>query len=166
MSKAFTSEETPDTAVLGRPARPPSAIKRPITPEGHAALVEELRRLTEVERPALRAREDADAVGARAALEHRVGFVLTTLDGVEVVTPPRPDGAARFGSVVRVEDESGGTRTLRIVGPDEADAAEGRVSTESPLARALLGRRAGDEVELRTPRGVVVYAVMDVDGWG
>lgn len=163
MSKAFTSEETADTAVLGRPARRADGALRPITTEGHAALREALRHATEELRPALRVSTEPDAPAQRAALEHRINFLLTTLESVTPIAPPAPDGTVRFGSRVTLEQEDGALRQVRIVGPDEADTGAGTISTESPLAAALLGRQVGDEVELKRPRGVVTAVITEVD---
>lgn len=163
MSKAFTSEESPDLSIPGRAAeRAAPGELRPITPRGHAALLGELRRLTEEVRPARRRSADPDAPAQLAALEHRVSFLLTTLESVRVVEPPADDGAVRFGSAVRLCWEDGREQTLRLVGPDEADVASGALSVEAPLARALLGREVGDEVEVRRPRGVETATILAI----
>lgn len=163
MSKAFTSEDAPDLSIPGRAAERavPGAL-RPITPRGHAALLGELRHLTEEERPRLRRSADPDAPARLAALEHRIGFLLTTLESVRVVEPPADDGAVRFGSTVRLAWEDGREQSVRVVGPDEADVAAGALSVEAPLARALLGRAVGDEVEVRRPRGVEIATILAI----
>jgi len=73
-----------------------------------------------------------------------------------------PEGEVGFGSWVTVEDEAGRRVTWRIVGPDEADPRGGAVSVDAPLARALLGRRAGDEVEVARPGGGAEIKVIEV----
>ena len=75
---------------------------------------------------------------------------------------PKRAGSAAFGSWVELEDEAGQRRTWRIVGPDEVDARQGRVSVHAPLGRALLGRSAGDEVEVERPDGARTYTVLAV----
>jgi transcription elongation factor GreB len=67
-----------------------------------------------------------------------------------------------FGAWVSLEDEEGQETTYRIVGPDEADVRAGRLSVESPLARALLGRQVGESVQFERPRGTVEYTVTRV----
>ncbi len=147
MSKAFTSEETPDEAVLGRTvSRAARGAERPMTPEGYQAL------LAEVER--LRVAKVAAEALERAGLEHRLALLTATVESVRVVEPPPPDGTVRFGATVTLRWDDGRAQVLRLVGPDEADGA-GKVSVESPLARALLEHREGDEVELVLPRGEV-----------
>jgi transcription elongation factor GreB len=145
MSKAFTSEETPDTAPLVRePPRLAPGEVRWVTPEGQAALRAELERLR-------------DAGDARAALVERTLQVLTVL-GPESA----PEGVVGFGTWVTVEDEDGATTTWRVVGPDEADARAHRVSVHAPLAQALMGHAVGDAVEVRRPAGAHELTIVAV----
>lgn len=137
VSKAFTSEETQDAPVLGRPVqRAPRGQERPMTPEGHRALVAERERLRG---------------GRTDELKHRLAVVVATLESVRIVTPPPRDGTVRFGSTVKLQWDDGREQVVRLVGVDEA-GAEG-ISVESPLARTLLERQEGDEVEVNRPRG-------------
>lgn len=157
VSKAFTSEETPDAAPLIRaPPRLAPGEVRYVTPEGHAALRGELERLA-AERAAAPDPARAEAIAARAAL------VEATLATLTVLSPAAAaDGKVAFGTWVTVEDEAGARTTWRIVGPDEADARRGLVSAAAPVARALLGREVGDEVEVILPGGRAAYTVVDV----
>lgn len=166
MSKAFTSEETPDASIVGRTVRraEPGA-ERPITAEGHRALGAELRRLTQEERPRLRGlRDPLEREPKLAELDHRIALLEATLASVRVVEAA---GAAahgvRFGSRVTIEWEGGRRQRIQLVGPDEADAREGRVSSESPLARSLMGRIVGEEVEIELPRGVDSATILAVE---
>jgi transcription elongation factor GreB len=148
MSKAFTSEETPDEAPLTRtPTRLAPGEVRYVTPEGHTAL-----------RAALdAARADATPAGtARAALLEATLATLTPL------VSDAPLGEAAFGRWVTVEDQAGARTTWRLVGPDESDARRGLVGVSAPLARAVLGRRAGDEVEVERPGGARRLTVVAV----
>jgi len=156
MSKAFTDEESQDAAVRGRAVTvAPRGQKRPITPRGHRALADELERLASVERPRVLALAGEVAGEAqRQQLEHRVALLSATLQSVYVVTPTPADGEVRFGSVVTLAWDDGRTQVVELVGPDEADSKLGRVSVESPLARTLLGQKAGDVVEVERPRGL------------
>lgn len=156
MSKAFTSEETPGEAPLVRttPRLAPGEL-RYVTPDGHAALRAELARV-EAER--------AGAAPVRAeALARRAALLESTLATLTVLSPDdAAEGRVAFGSWVTVEDEAGTRTTWRIVGPDEADARHGLVSAASPVGRALLGREAGDAVEVDRPGGRVELAVVEV----
>lgn len=158
VSKAFTSEETEDDAVVGRPiARAARGHERPITKEGYRALLEEARRV----RVELAGKVQVDPSGS--LLEHRLRELEATLESVRVVEPVSVDGSIRFGSRVAVRWDDGRTQVVRLVGPDEADAKRGEVSIESPLAQALLGFAAGDRVELLRPGSELGGEVLSVD---
>jgi transcription elongation factor GreB len=82
---------------------------------------------------------------------------------LEVVKePPRDRGRVAFGAWVTLEDEDGTEVRYQIVGPDEFDAPSGRISLDSPVARALIGKRDGDEVTVRRPKGDITYTIVDV----
>ncbi len=149
MSKAFTSEETPDEGPLTRaaPRLAPGEV-RYVTPEGQASL----RRALEAARAA-RTPEG----NARAALLEATLQVLTVHGPAGA-----PAGEAAFARWVTVEDQDGRRTTWRLVGPDEADARRGLLSAHAPLGRALLGCRAGDEVELPRPEGARRLTVVAV----
>lgn len=159
MSKAFTKDDGADDAPLV-PSRPPLAAGVPnyVTPAGLAALRSELHRL-EAERVALASHPmGADRSRAAAALAARLGELVARIGSAVVVDPVnQPRDEVRFGATVtvvaRVGDGDGVERRYRIVGVDEADAARGRVAFVAPVARALLGKRVGDEATVRTPRG-------------
>ena len=158
--------------------RPPAKPSSPyITAEGAAALREELQRLWKVERPeVVRALSAAAAEGDRSenaeyiyrkkqlgGIDRRVRYLSKRLDQVQVVDRvPDDQSEVRFGAWVSLLDEEGNPLEYRIVGADETDAALGWVSIDSPVARALLGKRSGDEVEVRLPEGEVVFEVRDV----
>jgi transcription elongation factor GreB len=163
VSKAFTSEETPEAEVL---ARPPPRLGpgevRYVTPEGHAALRAALERA----QGALAALADvapAAREARRAELERRTGFLQATLAALTVLGPEAaPEGQVAFGRWVTVEDEAGERASWRVVGPDEADAKRRLVSVDAPLARALLGKRAGETATVRRPAGEVELTVVEV----
>ena len=164
MSKAFTDEESADSSVVGRPVqRANRGEERPMTVEGHRALLEELRRLTEVERPALKANTALDAEARLKELEHRVALIAATLESVRVVPVAAGTGQARFGSTVSLRWSDGREQRLRLVGPDETDVKQGLVSIDSPLAQSLVGREVGDEVEVERPRGLETATVLSVE---
>jgi len=158
--------------------RPPQAPgSRFITPAGHARLRAELDELWRVERPRVtQAVSEAAAQGDRSEnadytygkrrlreIDRRVRFLRQRLEGMVVVDRP-PDDRQRvyFGAWVTLEGEDRGELRVRIVGPDEFDAAPGFVSMDAPLARALLGKRLDDEVTVHAPEGARTYAIVDV----
>jgi transcription elongation factor GreB len=163
VSKAFTSEEPQDEAPLGRaPPRLAPGEVRHVTPEGHAALRAELARI-EGARAALGGVPEAERKARADDLARRAALVEATLAAVTVADPASaPDGMAAFGTWVTVEDEAGARTTWRLVGPDEADARRGQVSTHAPLGRALLGHRAGEVVEVARPSGVAEVEIVEV----
>ena len=153
MSKAFTDEETPvpdDPEPL-----PPRERELPITRAGLARLRAELAALSAA---------GQSEIGAR-----RARVLAQVLSSVYVQEPSLVDGRAGFGTSVTVEDAGGHRTSYEIVGPDEVEPGRGQISVASPVARALLGKRAGDVVVLRRPRGdtevtVVSVTVAQVEG--
>lgn len=151
-----------------------------ITPEGAKRLRAELDQLWTVERPRVTQEvADAAAQGDRSEnaeyiygkrrlreIDRRVRFLSKRLDAITIVSEPPSDPARVFFSAyVRVEDEDGAEKTYRIVGADESDLDQGYISIDSPVARGLIGKRRGDEVTVRVPRGEVVYTILAV-GYG
>jgi transcription elongation factor GreB len=155
MSKAFTSEETPDPVAPARelPRLRPGEL-RYVTPEGQAALRAELARLAA---PGATPAAPDDERTKRAVYLERLLAILTVL-GPEGV----PEGEVGFGTWAVLEDEEGRRRTWRIVGPDEADARAGAVSALAPLGQALLGRSAGETIEVVRPDGTRAYTIRQV----
>ena len=166
-----------------KPATTPGS--KYITPAGIRRLREELDHLWRVERPEVtRAVAEAAAQGDRSEnaeytygkrrlreIDGRVRFLRKRLDGMVVVSaPPADPRRVFFGAWVELEDEDGGLRRHRIVGPDEFDMAPGYISMDSPLSRALLGRRLDDEVRIELPGGgrqtLVITAIAYEDGSG
>jgi transcription elongation factor GreB len=148
------------------------------TPEGERRLRQELDDLWRVERPAVtRAVAEAAAMGDRSEnaeyiygkrrlreIDRRVRYLRGRLDGLKVVSgPPSDRSRVFFGAWVTVEDESGSIRRHRIVGPDEFDREPGYVSMDSPLGRALLGKRIDDEVEVQLPGGTRRLSVTAIE---
>jgi transcription elongation factor GreB len=148
-----------------------------ITPDGAKRLREELDWLWKVERPKVtQGVSDAAAEGDRSEnaeyiygkkrlreIDRRIRFLTKRLDLLTVVTsPPSSTDRVYFGAWVRLEDEAGEERIYRIVGPDESDAAQGWISLDAPMGRALLGKREGDEVMVRRPAGDATFTILDV----
>ncbi|HET7203731.1 MAG TPA: transcription elongation factor GreB [Steroidobacteraceae bacterium] len=162
---------------MTRYRKPQAAGSRYATPEGAKRLRAELDDLWRVQRPQVtRAVQEAAAQGDRSEnaeytygkrqlreIDRRVRFLRKRLEGLVVVSRP-PDDRSRvfFGAWVTVEDECGSESEFRIVGPDELDPARRYVSMDSPLARALMGRRADDEVTIEVPGGRKTYVVVEI----
>ena len=159
-----------------RPREVPGS--RFITPEGHGRLRAELEELWRVERPRVtQAVAEAAAQGDRSEnaeytygkrrlreIDRRVRFLRQRLEGMVVVDRPPSDPArVYFGAWVTLEDDDGSTLRVRIVGPDEFDAAPGYISMDAPLARALMGKRLDDELRVEAPGGERHYTITGID---
>lgn len=153
MSKAFTkeSDDASDAPSLRARAPLPAGTPNYVTRRGLLELRQELAQL-EAERDAPAA---ADAPAGRAStLAGRVAELAARVASAVVVAPPDPPtNEVRFGAMVVVRDDHGHERRVQIVGVDEAHAADGRIAFVAPLARALLGKRVGDQTTVRTPKG-------------
>ena len=153
--------------------------KVPLTKTGAEKLREELHQLKTVERPAViteikeaRAHGDLsenaeyDAAKERQSfLEGRILDLESKLSNAQIIDPTEldVDGRCVFGATVDLADlESGDSVTYQIVGDDEADLKTGKISVSSPIARALIGKYAGDVAEVMAPGGVKEYEILDV----
>lgn len=104
-----------------------------------------------------------DALEEQAALEHRIADLQRRLART-IIAASAPDGRAGVGSVVSVRDtETGTTLSFQLVGDGESDPDDDRISVAAPIGSSLLGRRAGDTVEVDSPRGLQRLLVMQVE---
>jgi transcription elongation factor GreA len=153
--------------------------KTPITVRGVELMRAELHRLKSVERPAVsqaiadaRSHGDLSENAEYEAARERQGFIEGRISDLEAklgnahIIDPKlhdADGRVVFGATVDLEDKSASAPvTWQIVGEDEADIKSGKISISSPIARSLIGKYAGDEVEAQTPGGVRRYEILDV----
>jgi len=150
----------------------------PMTPEGYQRLQEELKHLIRVERPRVvqdiaEARDHGDLSenAEYDAAKERQGFVegrIAEINGkmarAQVIDVSNIDtDKVVFGATVTVyDDESESESTYRIVGEDESDIKQGLISISSPVAKALIGHRIGDEVQIKVPSGVRIYEIIDI----
>ena len=152
--------------------------KVPMTVTGYASLQEEMKRLKTVDRLEVikqiaEAREHGDisenaeyhaARERQSFIEGRLSELEDKISRAEVIDPSTLSGKdVKFGATVTLADEDTDEKaTYRIVGEDEADIKDRRLSITSPLARALIGKKVGDSVEVSTPRGSKVYEITRV----
>jgi len=178
MSKAFTKETDSDDDDLVLPPLPAGG-KNYITPAGYARMRDALLNLMDVERPKVveavywaasngDRSENGDYIYGKKRLreiDRRIRFLTQRLEIAEITDPSAHHGKDQvfFGATVTYEDESGVERTITVLGIDEADTLAGQVSWVSPVARALLKSRVGDDVNLPMPDGMRVLRVMHVD---
>jgi transcription elongation factor GreB len=178
MNKAFTKETDAED---DEPALPPlpAGGKNYITPQGYERLRSELLDLIDNERPKMveivhwaasngDRSENGDYHYGKKRLreiDRRIRFLTQRLEIAEISNPSLHHGSDQvfFGATVSYADDSGAERTVTILGIDEANSALGQISWISPVARALLKSRVGDEVSLVTPQGLQTLEVLKVD---
>lgn len=153
--------------------------KVPLTIHGAELLKAELQRLKTVDRPAIiqaiaeaRSHGDLSENAEYAAAKERQGFIegrILEVEGklanAQVIDPKLidADGRCVFGATVALEDgTSGDAVSYQIVGEDEADIKQGKISVTSPIARALIGKESGDVADVQAPGGVKSYEIVDV----
>ena len=153
--------------------------KIPLTVNGAAKLREELQELKGVQRPAIIAAiaearahgdlsENAEYAAAKerqSFIEGRIAEIDSKLSNAQIINPALLDAEGRcvFGATVDLEDlDSGQVVTYQIVGDDEADIKVGKISISSPIARALIGKTAGDVAEVQAPGGLREYEILGV----
>ncbi len=108
--------------------------------------------------------ENAEYQSARADQERsegRIAEIENILQNVEVIKKPSGDNKVQLGSTVKLEN-GGKTKQFQVVGTVEADPSNGKISDESPIGRALIGKKLGDDVEIRTPADVTTYKVIEI----
>jgi transcription elongation factor GreB len=181
VNKAFTKEPDGDSDEdddISPALVIPKGAKNYITPWGWRRMKSELKQLVEVDRPEVTRvvswaasngdrSENGDYLYGKRRLreiDRRIRYLMKRLEIAEVVDPrdqPEPDRVF-FGATVRYADDNGTERTISIVGIDEVDPGNGRVSWISPVARTLIKSREGDTVSLRTPAGVSELEILEI----
>jgi transcription elongation factor GreA len=104
--------------------------------------------------------ENAESASARQEQE-RISELENILQNVEEIKKPKADGQVRLGSSVELKAD-GKTKKFQVVGTVEADPLEGKISDESPIGQALLGKKLGEKVEIKTPAETCTYKVVDI----
>ena len=150
----------------------------PVTPEGYEALKKELENLKRVERPQnIKAIEEARAHGdlsenaefeaakdRQGFIEGRIGELGFKLANADVINPDNlPKDRAVFGTKVLLENiDTGEEVEYQLVGSDESDIENGRISVSSPLGKAIIGKKPGDELTLEVPGGKRIYELVEI----
>ncbi|MGE3683144.1 MAG: transcription elongation factor GreB [Bdellovibrionales bacterium] len=148
-----------------------------ITPEGFKKLQEEFRQLFHEERPKLvetvawaagngDRSENGDYIYGKRRLreiDKRLKFLRDRIENAQVVDPKQVKSeTVVFGATVTIEDEDGLNKTYKIVGEDEIEPGQNKISWKSPMAKALLGRKLGDEIEIHRPAGTLFAAITNI----
>ncbi len=178
VSKAFTKELESQELELDVSSNLPKGAKNYITPGGLVRLQTELKNLNRIERPKVvevvswaasngDRSENGDYIYGKKKLreiDRRIRFLLKRLEIAEPVDPmlQTKHDQVFFGAIVTYCEDGDKKRTVRIVGVDEVRSDKGEVSWVSPIARALMQRRVGEEVKLSTPKGIVDIEVLEI----
>lgn len=178
MNKAFVRESDQEDEEQEAAAQLPAGTKNYMTRVGFERLKAELDRLLKVERPEVVSvvswaasngdrSENGDYIYGKRRLreiDRRIRFLIKRLESAEVVDPRDQQNLEQvfFGATVRVCDADGDEAEYQIVGVDEADASAGRISWISPLARALLKAREGDQVRFASPAGLREIDIIEI----
>lgn len=108
--------------------------------------------------------ENAEYISARQEqekVESRIAEIENILQNVEVIKKPKNDGKVQLGSTIKLKAD-GKSKEFQVVGTVEADPLNGKISDESPIGKALLGQKEGDEVEIKTPAETTIYKIVDI----
>ena len=163
MSRAFVKESDEDSASAELPERPLSAPPNYVTQRGLEALRARLKEL-QSERDGLAAAADPMAKQRLLEIKRDIRYFTAQIDRATLVNMDgQPHDVVHFGASVTIKDEQGKAHVFHIVGDDEADVAAGSISWASPLAKALLGARAGDTVKWQRPAGASEVEIIAID---
>ncbi len=106
--------------------------------------------------------EYSAAIQEQEHVEGRIAEIERILQNVEIIKKPKRDNCVQLGSLVRLRAATGKTQKFQVVGTVEADPLNGKISDESPIGRVLLGKKEGEEVEIKTPAETVAYKIVDI----
>lgn len=178
MNKAFVKENDDEDDDAPEAAQLPAGTRNYMTVTGHRQLHDELVQLVKVERPNLvqvvawaasngDRSENGDYIYGKKRLreiDRRIRYLTKRIESAVVVDPGQQENVEQvfFGATVTIADCDGSAARYQIVGVDEADAAQGRISWLSPLARALLKAREGDQVRFQSPAGWRTLEVVEI----
>lgn len=163
MSRGFVKEDDLELAGTDLPERPISAHVNYVTPAGLQQLQQAVKAL-EADRLHFSARkEDPNAQQKLAEIDRDLRYFVARLETAQLVDPvQQSQHTVLFGATVTVEDELGAQQAYQIVGEDEADIAQHKVSYVSPVAKALLGRKVGDTTVWQRPAGPLSLDILDI----
>lgn len=151
--------------------------KNYITPKGFKVLQDELHQLVRIERPEVTKTvawaagngdrsENADYIYGKKRLreiDKRVRFLTQRIELACVVDPGSISSSkVQFGASVEISDDTGNSKMISIVGVDEINTAKGLISWRSPIGSSLIGKEVGDTIEVRTPKGILTYEIIEI----
>lgn len=146
------------------PERPISPHANYVTPEGLQQLQQSVQALEKQRQQFTARKEDPNAQQKLAEIDRDLRYLVARLESAQLVDPAQqPRHTVLFGATVTVEDEEGEQHVFKIVGEDEADISQQKVSYVSPLAKALLGRKAGDSALWQRPAGPMQLDILTIE---
>jgi transcription elongation GreA/GreB family factor len=163
MSRGFVKEDDLELAGTDIPERPISEHPNYVTPNGLKQLEQMVEALSNEHKALLPENEDATASQKLASIERDLRYYEARLEQAVLVSPTSEKPTiAVFGTTVTVEDKNGEQHRFNIVGEDEADARMNKVSYISPLAKALIGHKVGENVIWKRPAGDLTLEIIDI----
>jgi transcription elongation factor GreB len=164
MSRGFVKEDDLERAGTDLPERPVSPHANYVTPTGLQQLQLTAKTLESERVEYTKRKEDTNAQQKLAEIDRDLRYFVARLESVQLVTPEQqPQHTVLFGAKVTVVDEDGEQQQFQIVGEDEADIAQHKVSYVSPLAKALLGRKVGDSSTWQRPAGPLQLDILNIE---
>ena len=164
MSRGFVKEDDLELAGTDLPERPISPHANYVTPDGLQQLQQSVKTLEKQRQQYTARKEDPNAQQKLAEIDRDLRYLFARLESAQLVDPSQqPKQTVLFGATVTVEDEEGEQHLFKIVGEDEADIAQQKVSYVSPLANALLGRKVGDSTMWQRPAGAIQLDILNIE---
>lgn len=163
MSRGFVKEDDLEHAGTDLPERPISAHINYVTPNGLKQLQEQALALDKARALLITQKDDASALQKLAVVDRDLRYLSARLEQAELVKPSiETKDKVLFGATVETEDENGDLHIVTIVGEDEADITQHKVSWVSPLAKALIGHKIGDSVVWKRPAGDLNLEIINI----
>lgn len=163
MSRGFVKEDDLEHAGTDLPERPVSPHANYVTPHGLQQLQESVKSLESERMQYAASKEDPNAQQKLAEIDRDLRYFFARLESAQLVDPgQQPRNSILFGAKVTVEDEHGQQSVFQIVGEDEADITQQKVSYVSPVAKALLGRKVGDSTVWQRPAGPLQLDILNI----
>lgn len=164
MSRGFVKEDDLELAGTDLPERPISPHANYVTPVGLQQLQQAVKTLESERATFVTHKEEPNAQQKLAEIDRDLRYFVAKLESAQLVTPAQqPRHTVLFGATVTVEDEAGEQQQFQIVGEDEADIAQQKVSYVSPVAKALLGRKVGDSTLWQRPAGPLQLDILNIE---
>ena len=163
MSRGFVKEDDVEHAGTDLPERPLSALPNYVTPTGLSLLENEAKKLDKARALLVNLKDDNAAKQTLAVIDRDLRYLSAKLESAILVDPAmQRNEVVLFGTMVTVEDDAGNATLFTLVGEDEADIAANKVSWASPIAKALIGHKVGENVVWKRPAGDLHLEIINI----